>query len=173
VDRFHARSLVLAPRGCVSGPARAARALTQHPRSNISDTFPPSGVRFGFKTASLFRIGVTSARGYTNAGTGGTGPDRPRCSLSLIGTVWLRVVEAESGVRARSNAMGRSDYVTREGHRYDKQLVHLVEKWVKEDKKSTLDKADASALWDCAKDGDKISERERETLRCATAGLPA
>ena len=53
--------------------------------------------------------------------------------------------------------MGRSDYVTREGHRYDKQLVHMVEKWFKEDGKSTINKADASALWECAKDGDKIS----------------
>jgi hypothetical protein len=67
--------------------------------------------------------------------------------------------------------MGKSDYVTREGNRYDKQLVHMVEKWVKEDKKTTLDKADAAALWESAKDGDKISERERETMRCAPVPL--
>jgi len=61
--------------------------------------------------------------------------------------------------------------VTRQGTRYDKQLVHLAEKWLQDGTK-TFVKRHADDLWKCAMDGDKLTERERETLRYILGKFP-
>lgn len=60
--------------------------------------------------------------------------------------------------------MGHSDYVIREGKRYDKQLIQLIDKMIKAGA-TCFGKQDAKTFWECALDGDKLTERERETLR--------
>jgi hypothetical protein len=61
--------------------------------------------------------------------------------------------------------MGRSEYVTRKGKRFDKGIIKMVEKWRDTDKIAVFDFPHAEELWQCALDGDKLTERERETLR--------
>lgn len=61
--------------------------------------------------------------------------------------------------------------MTRQGTRYDKQLVHLAEKWLQDGTK-TFVKRHADDLWKCAMDGDKLTERERETLRYMLGKFP-
>ena len=59
----------------------------------------------------------------------------------------------------------RSDYVLRHGGRYDRDLVHFVEQWASAGV-MVFKQAEAEALWECALEGDKITERERDTLKC-------
>jgi hypothetical protein len=59
----------------------------------------------------------------------------------------------------------RSDYVLRHGGRYDRDLVHFVEQWASSGV-MVFKQAEAEALWECALEGDKITERERDTLKC-------
>lgn len=59
--------------------------------------------------------------------------------------------------------MGRSDHVIRQGIRYDKSLVRLAEKWATEGV-TTFGMKQSKALWEAALSGDKLTDRERETL---------
>jgi len=61
--------------------------------------------------------------------------------------------------------MGRSEYVTRKGQRYDKGIIKTVERWRDTEKVQVFDMPHAEELWKNALDGDKLTERERETLR--------
>lgn len=60
--------------------------------------------------------------------------------------------------------MGKSDYVTRKGQRLDKQLIKKTEAW-RDEKVVVFNMSHADELWQIALDGDKLTDRERETLR--------
>lgn len=60
--------------------------------------------------------------------------------------------------------MGRSEYVLREKTRYDKELVRLAEKWVRDGLK-IFGHHESELLWQFALHGSKLTERERATLR--------
>lgn len=60
--------------------------------------------------------------------------------------------------------MGRSDYAIRGGVKHDKSLIKTVEKWAEEGV-TPLGMKHVKMLWEAALDGDKITERERATMR--------
>jgi hypothetical protein len=99
----------------------------------------------------------------------GVGP--PRCLLVNP----RKGLKNQTLQRAHASKTGlgmppRSDYVLRHGGRYDRDLVHFVEQWSSAGV-MVFKQGEAEALWECALEGDKITERERDTLKCVRVAV--